>query len=95
LCSRQSKVQFQSNNFSTIAKEYLPRMEDVQSIVAEMEEKFSNANSSDLSSSACDRAGMYIPNPNDSSRALHIEGAILPHSNAVLLLTVVVDELKD
>jgi hypothetical protein len=70
-------------------------VEDVQSIVAEMEEKFSNENSSEISSSACNRAGMFIPNPNNSSRALHVEGAILPHNNTVLLLTVVVDELKD
>ena len=95
LCCRQSKLQFKSKNFSTIVGDYLPRDEDIQSTVSEIENKFSTRNSSDLSSSTCNRAGMFIPNPNDSSIVLQVEGAILPQNQTVLMLTVLVDELKD
>ena len=96
LYSRQNQLQFKSKNFSTIVRDYLPRDEDVQSIVSEIENKLSTRNSSDLSStSANNRAGMFIPNPSDSSKALQVDGAILPQDQTVLLLTVLVDELKE
>lgn len=95
LYCRQTKLQFESKNFSAIVTDYLPRGEDVQSMVSDIENKFSNRNPSDLSSGTCNRAGMFIPNPNDSSTALQVEGAILPQSHTVLLLTVLIDDLKD
>ena len=94
LCFRPSKAQFRSSNFSTISKEYLPRDQDIRCMVAEMEEKLSNSNSLDNTPSVCNRAGKFIPNPNDHSKVLQIEGVILPQNNSILLLTVVVDTLQ-
>ena len=95
--SRQNQVQFRSKNFSTIVTDYLPREEDIQSIVAEIDAKLSNNKiPSDLSSSSVyNRAGMFLPNPNDSARALQVDGAILPQNKTVLLLSFVIDEIKD
>ena len=74
-------------------KEYLPYDEDIRLIVAEMEEKLPNENAPDQTPTISNRAGRFIPNPNDHSRVLRIEGAILPQNNAVLILTVAVDTL--
>jgi hypothetical protein len=60
-----------------------------------MEERFSDIDSSDPSSSGSNRAGMLIPNPNGGFRALQVEGAILPQKNTVMLLTVVIIEMKE
>lgn len=95
LCSRQSKLQFKSTNFSAIVKDYLPRDEDIHSIVAGMELTLSRTNSTDSSSNTCSRAGRYIPNPNDGSKALQVEGVPLPQNNSILLLTVIVKDLKE
>jgi len=95
VCSLQSKAHFKSNNFSTVFTEFLPREKDIQSIVSEMEEQFSDIDSSDLSSSGSNRAGMLIPNRNGDSRALQVEAVILPQKNTVMLLTVVIIEMKE
>ena len=94
LCYRQSETQFKSKNFCNLVEDYLPREEDIQSLVTEMKEHLSNAYSSDPSSSTNNRVGRYIPNPNDNSKVLQIDGALLPQNNTVLLLTAVVNEFK-
>ena len=67
-----------------LVKDYLPRDEDIQSVISEIKDKFSNSS---------DRVGRYIPNLNDDSKILHIDGALLPQNNKVLMLTAVVNEM--
>ena len=94
VCCRQTKLQLKSRNFSTVAVDYLPHEEDIQSIVESIEDKFLNRNPRDLSSNACNRAGLFIPSPKfDTSKVLNVEGFILPQNQSILLLTFVVDEL--
>jgi len=85
LCCYQKEIQFKSNNFSMLVKDYLPREEDLQSVIMEMKDAFSNSS---------DRVGRYIPNLNDDSKVLHIDGALLLQNNKILMLTAVVNEMK-
>jgi len=73
---------------------YLPRDEDLQSLITGIKESLSASNSSDQSSNPNLKIVQYLPNPNNNSETLQINGALLPQNNAIVLLSAVVSESK-
>jgi len=89
--SRESKNLLQSHNFSTTVNDYLPSNESSRPIVALMEEKLLNLTPFDSDFNVGDRVRMLIPNPKNRSRALQIDGFILPKNDTILLIVADVD----
>mmetsp|Transcript_3341 Transcript_3341/g.3723 ORF Transcript_3341/g.3723 Transcript_3341/m.3723 type:complete len:894 (-) Transcript_3341:100-2781(-) len=94
LCCRHSKIQFKTKSFCGLVKVYLPRDEDLQSLITGIKESLLASNSSDQSSNPNQQIVQYLPNPNNNSEMLQISGALLPQNNAIVLLTAVVSESK-
>lgn len=85
LCGLQKEIQFHSNNFPQLVKDYLTLDEDIQCMINEMKDIFLSTNSSE-------RVGRCLHNPRDGSKVLQIHGALLPQNNELLILTAVVNE---
>ena len=74
---------------------YLPREEDVQSMIMGIIESLSSSDPGDQSSANPNlQIGRYLPNPNDNSKMLQINGALLPQNNDILLITASVSEFQ-